>query len=252
MARSKGIHKHPVLKLGKAPAKHDPRTLKFASLLKARISLPKAYDFDDQHPGVPTPMFANDRYGDCVMAGRAHQTLRFELAEQKKIISITDQDVIREYFQETGGADNGLVVLNSLQEWQTTGWLVGTTNYKIQAFSELELGNHNQVMQAIVLDIGVGLGLGLPLSAQTQFETGKPWDVARGARGAVNSWGGHYVFVPGYTKLGPVCVTWGRKQQMTWAFFDKYCDEAYAIFDALDTQKIKRSLDNSKLKQLQR
>ena len=111
MARSKGIHRHPTFKLGKAPAKRDRRTLKFAALLKGRVALPKQYDFDQQHPGIPTPMFANDQYGDCVMAGRAHQTLRFELAEQKQVIAIIDQDVTREYFQETGGADTGLVVL---------------------------------------------------------------------------------------------------------------------------------------------
>ena len=51
------------------------------------------------------------------------------------------------------------------------------------------------------------------------------------------------VFVPGYTKSGPVCVTWGRKQQMTWAFMDKYCDETYAIFDQKNTLKKRRALD---------
>ena len=211
MARSKGNHRHTNLKLGKAPAKRDKRTLKFAAILKDRVVLPKQYDFDQQHPGVPTPMFANDQYGDCVMAGRAPQTLRFELAEQKRVIAITDQDVTREYFQETGGADTGLVVLNSLEEWRSSGWMVGSANYKIQAYSALNLADHNEVRQAIVLDIGVGLGLGLPLAAQRQFELGRPWDVARGPGGAVNSWGGHYVFVPGYTPLGPVCVTWRRK-----------------------------------------
>ena len=125
--------------------------------------------------------------------------------------------------------------------------MVGNATYKIQAFSELDLADHAQVMQAIVLDIGVGLGLRLPIAAQAQFEAGKPWDVVRGRKGAVNSWGGHYVFVSGYTPLGPVCVTWGRKQQMTWAFFDKYCDEAYAIIDAADTKKIKKALDLNKL-----
>jgi hypothetical protein len=39
-----------------------------------------------------------------------------------------------------------------------------------------------------------------------------------------------------------VCVTWGRKQQLTWAFVDKYCDEAYAIIDAVGTPKKKRGL----------
>jgi hypothetical protein len=27
------------------------------------------------------------------------------------------------------------------------------------------------------------------------------------------------------------CVTWGALQQMTWAFFNEYADEAYAIID---------------------
>ena len=56
--------------------------------------------------------------------------------------------------------------------------------------------------------------------------------VTSGPGSRKGSWGGHYVYVPGYTPPGPVCVTWGRKQQMTWAWFAKYCDEAYAVFDA--------------------
>jgi hypothetical protein len=34
---------------------------------------------------------------------------------------------------------------------------------------------------------------------------------------------------------------------MTWAFFDKYCDEAYAIIDAIDTPKKKKALDSKAL-----
>jgi hypothetical protein len=247
MPASIGIDRHPIFKLGKAPAKRDPRNLKFAALLKAPVTLPKEYDFDLKHPGIPTPMFANDHYGDCVIAGRAHQTLRFELIEQKKKLQITDKDVLREYMKETGGADTGLVVLDSLKLWRKPGWNAAKRKYSIKVFSELNRGNHNQVKQAIVLDVGVGLGLSLPLSAQGQFQSGKPWDVVSGPNGRPNSWGGHYVLVPGYTKIGPVCVTWGTKHQMTWAFFDKYCDEAYAIIDAIDTPKKKRALDSKTL-----
>ncbi len=147
--------------------------------------------------------------------------------------------MVREYLKETGGADSGLVVLDSLNEWRHDGWTVGKgakrRTYRIKAYSELNRGNHPQVRTAIYLDIGIGLGLSLPVSAQRQVQAGKPWDVVSGPSGKPGSWGGHYVYVPGYTKLGPVCVTWGRKQQMTWRFFDRYCDEAYAIFDALDS-----------------
>ena len=100
--------------------------------------------------------------------------------------------------------------------------------------------------RAIYMDLGVGFGLSLPRTAQAQTQTGKPWDVGRGSGAARGSWGGHYVYVPGYTRLGPVCVTWGRKQQMTWAFLDKYCDEAYTIIDAADTAK-KRALDTKRI-----
>jgi len=243
VARAKGIRKHPLFLLGKARARRDRRNLRFAAVLRAPPALPAEYDFDLKHPGVPTPLFANDRYGDCVIAGRAHQTLRFECAEQGRILAIADADVVREYLEETGGADSGLVALDSLKRWRKDGWTAAGARYRIRAFTELDRRVRDEVKEAIVLDIGVGLGLALPVSAQAQFQAGKPWDAVRGAAGAPNSWGGHYVHVPGYTVDGPVCVTWGRKQQMTWAFFAKYCDEAYAIIDARDTPKLRRALD---------
>jgi hypothetical protein len=70
--------------------------------------------------------------------------------------------------------------------------------------------------------------------------------VTSGPDSKPGSWGGHYVYVPGYTPSGPVCVTWGRKQQITWAWLDKYCDEAYAIFDAKNRFK-KSMIDKRKI-----
>jgi hypothetical protein len=192
-------------------------------------------------------MFANDQYGCCVISGRAHQTLRFELIEQKKKLAITDKEVLAEYFKETGGEDTGLVVLDSLKLWRKRGWKAASNKYNVRTFLEVRPTDHASMRQAVYLDVGLGLGLSLPLTAQDQLQAGKPWDVGSGSRGKPNSWGGHYVYVPGYTRKGPVCVTWGRKQQMTWAFIDKYCDEAYAIFDAVDTAKAKKALDTLRL-----
>ena len=237
MAATKGIQAHPLFKLGKAAAVRDKDTVAFVQLLRAAKALPTKYDFDTTHPGIPTPMFGNDSLGDCVIAGRAHQTLRFEDIEQGSVLMIKDADVTKEYFKETGGADNGLVVLDSLKLWQAKGWKVGTKTYKIRAYASVDFKNHTQVKQAIFSDVGVGLGVQLPKAAQAQIQTGQPWSVTTGPDAKPGSWGGHYIFVPGYTKLGPVCVTWGRKQQMTWDWLNKYCDEAYAIFDAADQFK---------------
>jgi len=231
------MNAHQIFKLGKAPAKRDARNLKFSALLKAAPKLPPAYDFDTKHPGIPTPMFANDTLGCCVIAGRAHQTLRFEDIEQGSVLMVTDADIKREYFKETGGPDSGLVVLDSLSLWRHKGWRVGKRSYKIRAYAELNRTSRSQMRLAIYADVGVGIGVNLPKCAQSEMDTGQPWARTTGRGSAPGSWGGHYVYVPGYTSKGPVCVTWGRKQQMTWAWFDKYCDEAYAIFDGANSFK---------------
>lgn len=235
MAKSKGINAHKVFKLGKAPAKRDPRSLKFATLLKAQPALPAAYDFDTQHTGIPTPMFANDRYGCCVISGRAHQTLRFEDIEQGAVITVSDDEVIREYLKQTGGADSGVVVLESLKLWRKRGWIAAKKKLSLIAFSEVNFKNHDEVRRAVFADVGIGLGVLLPRTAQGQMQTGQPWDLTQGKESEPGTWGGHYVYVCGYTPDGPVCVTWGRKQQMTWAWMDKYADEAYAMFDAANS-----------------
>ena len=247
MARAKGIQRHPIFKLGKKPAKRDRRNLQLKAILRAPVKVPEEYDFDTAHVGVPTPVFANDRVGDCVIAGRAHQTLRFELVEQHEVIAITDGEVLKEYFLETGGPDTGLVVLDSLKRWRKRGWIAADDRYFITAFAEIDRGAPSEVKRTVYTDLGVGLGISLPLTAQKEFEAGKPWATTTGPGSSPGSWGGHYVYVTGYTTLGPTCVTWGRKQQMSWAFFSRYCDEAYAVIDAINTAKKRRALDASKV-----
>jgi hypothetical protein len=124
---------------------------------------------------------------------------------------------------------------------------VGKRTFKIQAFAQVNQKNKDEVRQAIYADVGLGFGVQLPKAAQKQIQTGQPWDVTTGPDSTPGSWGGHYVYVCGYTPAGPVCVTWGRKQQMTWAWVTKYCDESYAIFDAKNTFK-KSMVDKTKVK----
>src|SRR5271157_5010228 len=98
-------------KLGKLPARADPRTLKLAKFLvkKSLPPLPAIFDVDSQFTNfIDTNMFGNDQYGDCVIAGRGHMTLRFEAFEQTLLLSISTKDCTTEYFNETGGQDSGL------------------------------------------------------------------------------------------------------------------------------------------------
>jgi hypothetical protein len=227
---------------GKAPAKPDDRTLKLADVLLAADTLPAEYDFDDKHEGIPTPKYGNPPNNNCVIAARAHQTLRFEMVEQGVLINITDEDVLQEFHKQNGGGDSDIDVLESLKLWRTRGWEAAGKTYKIKAFAKIDKGGHEQIKRTIYMKLGVGLGFFLPDSARTQFQAGQPWEVTPDKAAH-----GHYVYVSGYTNDGPVCVTWGRKQQMTWAFVDKYSDEAYAIFDAIDSAEKKRNLDEKKI-----
>lgn len=228
---------HPLYKLGRLRTKRDKRNLRFEAILAKTPKLPNEYSFDTAHPGIPTPEFANNLVGDCVVAYRAHATLRFEYLEQKKILKITDADVLREYYKETGGDDTGLVIVDSLNEWRTTGWKAAGRTYKIKSYAEIALKNQDHLKLAVFSDVGACLGLNLPLSAQTEIDAGKPWSKTTGAGTSVGSWGGHCVGIIGWTTVGPVCITWGQRQQMTWAWYFKYCEEAYAVIDALNTAK---------------
>lgn len=240
---------HPVYVLGKGAPKRDPRNLLFARLRRKGVTLPTEYDFDVAHPGNPPRMYLNDSLGCCVIASRANYTARAELIEQRKVIKITDAEVKRQYLRETGGEDEGLVMLTSISLWRKKGWTAAKQLLRIQAFSEIKPKDHTSVKEAIFTDFGVQAGLALPETASIQLDRGKPWDVAtiKGYSAAANSWGGHAVYIVGYTKVGPVCWTWGAKQQITWRFWDRYCDEAYLTIDAVNTKKRRRLIDVRKL-----
>ena len=234
-------------KFGKKPAKRDTRNLKFGALLAKAPKLPSSFDFDEKNIAVPTPMYGNDDHGDCVIAGRAHQTLRFEYLERHQLLKVTEADVLRQWRKENGHTEDGLVVLDSLKLWRKKGWKAAGRTLKIKAFTELNLKKHEEIKRAIVMQVGVGIGLTLPFNALPLFQAGKPWDVGTGAGAKPDPDGGHYVYCPGYTQAGPVCVTWGRKQQLSWRFFDRYCDEAYAIVDEKDAELKKAIRSGGKL-----
>jgi hypothetical protein len=97
------LKSHPFFKLGKAPAKRDKRNLQLSVVIKKLPAVPLQWDFDLDYAKspIPLPMFLNDKIGDCVIAGRAHMSLRFEYFEQNcSILCVTDKDVLTEYKRE--------------------------------------------------------------------------------------------------------------------------------------------------------
>lgn len=256
------------VKLGKLPARVDSRTLKLSMVLNVPVLPPLPETFDlDVHLGtdIPLSMLGNDQWGDCVIVGRANWTLRAEAFEQQKVINITTQECLDEYWKEEGWVapqprkciiqwgmkkaaappDNGLNVLDSLKEWRKTGWMTGAKTYTIDAFAAINIKNHTELCYSAYLLSGGYIGFQVPDTAMVQFQTGQTWTVEPGAKIE----GGHCVYIVGFNPTGPICVTWGRKQPMTWEFFDTYCDEAYALVDNMDIFMENSPVDVKKLEE---
>jgi hypothetical protein len=101
------------------------------------------------------------------------------------------------------------------------------------------------VQEALYLFQAVGIGIEFPESAMQQFNSGEPWDVVSGAKVE----GGHYI--PLVAKRDNLeVVTWGALQQMTPAFYEKYCDEAWAYISE-ENLKAGKSPEGFNLEQLQ-
>lgn len=232
--------------LGKKPKREDKRNIKFSKIKRTQVlgPLPQAFDIEaflvTQHPNLSFPgrMWKNDLFGDCVKAYRANQQRIFEAYEQGLIVPMSDNDVERDYFIETGGPDDGLVVLDSLNDWRQNGWRLGAKKrcfarggrvYKIYAFAELDL-SMQELMEAIYYLKGACVGIQVPQYALDQFNAGQPWDVDPNGDQTIQ--GGHCIQLPKFDQSSQYsleCWTWATRQPMTPAFLAANMDEAYGV-----------------------
>ncbi|MGC8470035.1 MAG: hypothetical protein ACP5NI_09045 [Acetobacteraceae bacterium] len=180
------------------------------------------------------PMLANDRVGDCTLAAAGHLIQAWTTATGAARV-MTDADAISAYTLIGGyrpgdpATDIGCYETAVLGWWLTKGLAVGEGPLDLlDGFATLDPRDGRLIRQAIALLGGVYAGLSLPLTAQD----GGAWEVPASGPvgdGAPGSWGGHAVPLLGYDAEGLVCVTWGAPQRLSWAFWETYADEAYAL-----------------------
>lgn len=231
-------------KLGKRAARLDPRTLLFAKYILAEVlpAPPPAEDFAKKVK--QWPMMGNDRIGDCTCAAAGHMIEQWTTYAGAQIV-LTDLQIVAAYSAITGydpkdpDSDRGAVELDVLNYWRKTGF----SRHKIEGYVALEPGNHSHVEDSVLIFGNCYIGLALPVSAQRQ----KVWTVPPGGPvgpGAPGSWGGHAVPVVAYDPRGLLVITWGAVQRMTWAFWDAYCDEAYAVLSKDWINRVNRKAPN--------
>ena len=224
------------LGFGKLPYEKSKKDIRFANIVRTPVpSIPEFYDTSSiLTPYVDNRMFGNDTWGDCVLAERAHQTLVFERFEQGKILTISDNIVLNEYWKEGGASvlnphpDRGLSMRDSLNAWRKNGWVIDGKRYTIYAHALVNQLGHLEVKACVYLLGGADIGIQIPWSAIKQFKAGKPWDVVNNDGGIV---AGHCIYITGYCPSCLFCMTWGKQQAMTWKFLDKYCDEFRGVVD---------------------
>lgn len=242
---------HSRMKLGKAPAVHDPRTLELANYLRPALLPPPPAQVDWGQQVRSWPMMGNDRIGDCTTAAAGHCIEEWTTDAGFPVV-LPDATIIAAYAAVsgynpvTGQHDVGASEIKVLNYWRTTG--IG--GHTLRAYVALEPGNLDHVRDAVSLFGNAYIGLALPITAQTQ----PVWSVPPGGPtgpGAPGSWGGHAVPVVAYDPQGLTVVTWGALKRMTWGFWAAYCDEAYALLsdDFLTADKTPAGVDLVTLQQ---
>jgi len=221
------------MKFGKLAPSNDERTLNLANYLNLEILPvpPENVGYSDSVV-VPWGILGNDKYGDCVLAGAAHETMLWNALGQHNV-SFNESCVLSDYSAITGfdprrpSTDQGTNVLDAAKYRQKIG-IVDTqgNRHKVAAYMKIPAGNTNLHRVAVYLFGAVGIGIEVPKSAQDQFQKHQVWDIPTwfGGRRII---GGHYIPIVGFKKSAPFCVTWGRIQPMTEAFFKRYNDESY-------------------------
>lgn len=217
------------VKLGRRPVRRDPRNLMFAKYLdlSALPIPPRSVDFGEHVKNWG--MLANDKLGDCTVAGILHMIMLWR-SNFGPVPQFTDAQAIGLYSQLCGyvpgdaETDQGGVELDILNAWRKSP----IEGCDLLGFVSVDPANWLHVKIAHWLAGTLYMGIELPVSAQTETIWADTSDAPGG-------WGGHAMVTSAYRDRGGLqCashlegITWGAKQKMTPHWLAKYCVELYA------------------------
>lgn len=173
-------------------------------------------------PPAKYPILANDRIGDCTIAGLVHLREADNTLTGKRDFIPDEKEAEDRYFVLTGGEDTGLVIANLLHEDYTAG------NFHTKNAGYAPASNPRDLLliRQIVYTFGGGYaGILCPNSAQDQFANGEPWSYV-GERAE----DGHCIVLLGWTAKGNLlAATWGGIVEIEPSFIAHYFQEVYAV-----------------------
>ena len=249
----------PEMRLGRLPKKTTLKALQFSDFFKF-VTLPKKTGYWTRKTALPLRTFGNNRYGDCTRAKQAYAAMRMERIEQKKLIEITDEEVIRVYVDMSnrlyGGGDNGAYEDDALNEWRNPERTFRDTQghpLTIDAYLRLNASNHQELRAGLALSGAKGIAICINLP--NIFQNMDRWHVDEGVSligdRMPGSWGGHSMWAIDYDADDLIVDdTWGHgPRRISWPAVAAYVDEAHLVIDSVNAWK-KKTADRKTKKAL--
>lgn len=238
---------------GKIAYKHDKRTLRFRDIInehdKDKI-IPESFDWATRiKPSHNWGDYGNLKLNNCTFVTAAYLIMIWKSYKAPQIYRPGVYTIIDDYCEllkdakpedkslksvlEAGGEP--LEAMKVLKYWRKNG----IDGHKIIAFAKLSYNASKkqriaELKRAVYLYGGCFIGVNIPRSVEKQWQQSKKWDIIRGVPGGDarrRLWFSHAMLVTGYTEKDIRVVTFGKEEILTWEFYLKYVDEAYALFD---------------------
>lgn len=235
---------NPNLKCGKLPATKDVRDLRMLKYFTGAPipQAPTSYGHYGAVNAFKWEMYANDRYGCCVIAAFAHMLKMWRAMWQRPDINITDDEILAAYTEVTelmnpgsgfnpltGANDSGCNMRIALNWFKKVGFPDADGNrHKIVGYGIIDPTDPQRLNDCCNLFDGVDIGFKMTQDAMNQFSNGFPWDIEHHLFGESLIIGGHSVPIVGRNGNNKV-ITWERVQDVRARFLAKYNDEAYCL-----------------------
>ncbi len=230
-------------KLGRLARTHDSRVPRLEDLA-ANVPPPPFPATLDYTKSMPANLgiMRNGDLGDCTCAAYYHALQVWSFNALHNMDTEPDNDVVALYEQacgynpvtmpppSEGPGGNEQRVLSFLLNTGAPYGPNGSQRHKIAGFVEVGLKNINTIKSVIDCCGVCYIGFNVPQYMMPPHQSPIPvWDVEPSANNKII--GGHAVVLAGYDATSFRVISWGQYYTMTWAFFEKFVDEAYAIVD---------------------
>lgn len=218
-----------VLHLGRKPPHPGMPKLRLSYYVDtaAAAEPPASLDLTDKAMESIKRMYGNDRYGDCVIAGKYHTAGMMTGEDTAAPWVGDDTEVVSQYHAICGAGDNGCVITDVLDAMASGKFKVGGKPAKVDAYAAVDNKNVTLAKIAMCLFGPLTLGLDLPGDWTGSNEV---WDVT-----SSRSVGGHDVCTAGYDAQYVKISSWAKIFKMTWPAFTstKWVGEVWALLSPL-------------------